>query len=108
VQLRLIFRALVQIATAFFLIVALFVGYVWFATNNAQSKAEAACNAAPIGTSQEKVMATIGSIDADPRLGSSSSEFISVGFRGAIMDRWFCNIQLSEGMVVNHEVRLLD
>jgi len=50
----------------------------------------------------------IASIDTDPRLRFSSADHLSVGFYGALLDRWFCNVSISGGKVIENEVRLID
>ena len=107
-QLRLVKIALVQIATLLIFLAALFCGYVWFKTESAKSKAEAVCQSIPVGTSYESALATMVSIEVEPRLRTASPDFLSVGFRGAMMDRWLCNVQISDGRVASQEIRLLD
>lgn len=107
-QLRLLQRALVQIAAALVVTIVLIVGYVWIETDSAKSKAEAVCQSIPIGTSYEKALAEIVRVKTEPHLRTTSPDFLSVGFRGAAMDRWFCGIRISGGRVAGHEIRLLN
>ncbi|MGE5490480.1 MAG: hypothetical protein ACM31P_04260 [Actinomycetota bacterium] len=107
-QLRSLQHALAQIAAVIVVMTALLAGYVWLETDSAKSKAEAVCQRIPVGTSYEMAFAEIARIDAEPRLRTTSSDFLSVGFRGAAMDRWLCNLRISDGRVAGHEIRLLD
>ena len=106
---RLLERALIQIATFFVLLTGLFFGYAEVATYRGKSKAEALCKAVPIGSSAESAKAIILKFEIDPKLNFSSEDQLSVGFRGAFMiERWYCNLKVSNGKVVANEIRLVD
>jgi hypothetical protein len=105
---KLLWVAFVQIATAFVLLVVVFLGYAGFATHSARGKAEALCKNIPVGTEARVAETAIASIDTDPRLRFSSADHLSVGFYGALLDRWFCNVSISGGKVIENEVRLID
>jgi hypothetical protein len=51
---------------------------------------------------------TIASIDTDPRLRFSTENHLGAGFYGAVWDRWFCTVDISNGKVIDNEVRLID
>lgn len=101
-------RAVVQITTAFILLIAAFLAYAEFATNNGRAKAEALCKTIPIGTNARTAEKEIASADTESRLRFSSAEHMGAGFHGAFLDRWFCNVAISDGKVVNSEVQLID
>lgn len=100
--------ALVQIATAFVLLVAVFLGYAGFATHSAREKAEALCKSIPVGTDARVAEAAIASIHTHPRLRFSIENRLGAGFYGAVWERWFCTVAISEGKVIENEVRLID
>jgi hypothetical protein len=106
--LRLLKVAAVQIVTLFFLGVVAFFAYAVFASNNAKSKAEAVCNSVAIGAGIDVAAKVIEGVEAEARLRSASPEFLSVGFRGAFVERWSCSFKISDGKVAAHEVRLFD
>lgn len=101
-------RVIVQITTLIVLLVFGFLAYAAFATHKGQSKAEALCKAIPVGTQAKIAEATISRIDTDKRLRFSSTDKMGAGFHGAFMDRWFCNVSISDGKVVDSEIRLID
>lgn len=105
---KLLWVAFVQIVTGFVLLVAVFLGYAGFATHSARGKAEALCKSIPIGTEARVAEAAMASIDTNPRLRFSSEDHLSTGFYGALLDRWFCNVSISDGKVIENEVRLID
>jgi hypothetical protein len=107
-QLRLIKRALVQLATLGVLLVCGFSAYVTFASSRAESRAAAICKAVPVSTSEAVARASLKSATQDPRLFFSSPGLVSVGFRGAMADRWFCKVTTANGEVSSTEVYLLD
>jgi hypothetical protein len=78
------------------------------ATHSARDKAEALCKSIPVGTDARVAETTIASIDTDPRLRFSTENHLGAGFYGAVWDRWFCTVDISNGKVIDNEVRLID
>lgn len=105
---KLLWVALVQIVTVFVLLVVVFLGYAGFATHSARGKAEALCKSIPVGTEARVAETAIASIDTDPRLRFSSENRLGAGFYGALLDHWFCTVSISDGKVIENEVRLID
>jgi hypothetical protein len=101
-------RTLVQITTAFALLALTFLAYAEFATHSGRAKAEALCKTIPIGTDAALAETTISRASTDLQLRFSSSDLMGAGFHGAFLDRWFCNVAISGGKVVDNEVRLID
>ena len=107
-QLRLLKVAIVQIVTLFLLCVVAFIAYAEIASVRAKSKAEAVCNSVVIGSSIDVATKAIEGTETEKRLLSVSPEFLSIGFRGAFVERWHCNLRISDGRVAAYEIRLLD
>lgn len=107
-HLRLLKVAAVQIGTLFFLVIVAFFAYVAIASGSAKSKAEAVCNSVVIGSGIDVATKAIEGTETEARLRSVSPEFLSVGFRGAFVERWHCNLRISDGRVAAYEIRLLD
>ncbi|WP_374490905.1 hypothetical protein [Zoogloea sp.] len=101
-------RALVQITTAFALLVLAFLAYAEFATHSGRAKAEALCKTIPIGTDAALAETAISGTNTDSQLRRSGPDHMGVGFPGAFLDRWFCDVSISGGKVVDNEVRLID
>ena len=107
-QLRLLKVAAVQIGTLFFLVIVTFFVYGAIASNSGKSKAEAVCNSVAIGSGIDVATKVIEGTETEARLRSVSPDFLSIGFRGAFVERWYCNLRISDGRVVAYEIRLLD
>lgn len=105
---KLLWVALVQIVTVFVLLVVVFLGYAGFATHSARGKAEALCESIPVSTDAGVAATAIASIEIDPRLRFSSEDHLSAGFYGAAWERWFCTVHISDGTVIENEIRLID
>jgi hypothetical protein len=106
---RLVVRAAVQVFTVIVLFFGAFLGYGHVASARAEAKAEHACAQMRVGVSSAAALNTVNGLDVNPRLRLISAEDIAVGFEGAfLIEKWFCNVHISEGRVVSNEVRLLD
>lgn len=101
-------RTLGQITTLFVLLIAAFLTYSGFSSHRGRAKAEALCNAIPVGTNVRAAEASIASAETDELLRFSSSNHMGAGFRGALMERWVCNATISKEIVIENEVRLID
>ncbi|MES2949465.1 MAG: hypothetical protein V4858_13070 [Pseudomonadota bacterium] len=107
-NLRYLKRALVQIATLFVVLVAAFLACAAFATHSGRTKAEALCTTVPVGTNARTAEIAFASADTDAWLRFSKPDQIGAGFHGAFMERWMCNVAISDGKVVGNEGRLVD
>jgi hypothetical protein len=107
-RLALMSRAIVQIATAVAVVAASLLAFAAYATHSAKSNAEAICHLLPSGIDAQRIPEIVAHAKIDPDLRTSSENQISFGFRGAMLDRWFCNVSLSGGEVVGQEVHLVD
>jgi len=86
-----------------------FFGYLYTANHLAQSRAENICQSISIGMSMAEARDLVFHADADPQLKYEiDNQYLSVGFHGAFLDRWTCNVSVNAGKVVSREVRLLD
>jgi hypothetical protein len=92
----------------FVLPIASFLAYAEFSTHRGRAKAEALCNAIPVGTNVRAAEASIASVETDELLRFSSETHLGAGFRGAFTERWVCNATISQEMVIQNEVRLID
>ncbi len=101
-------RTFVQITSMFVLLIAAFLAYAEFSTHRGRAKAEALCNAIPIGTNVKAAEASIASTETDELLRFSSPTHMGAGFRGAFMERWVCKATISKEIVIQKEVRLID
>lgn len=102
-------RSAVQLGAAVLLLAVVFMGYGFSASSRAESRAREVCAQIPNGISSTAALVTAEKLDVDPRLKLISSDGIAVGFEGAfLIEKWFCNVRLSDGKVVESEVRLLD
>lgn len=101
-------RAVVQVITTFVVAAAAFIGYSGITTDRARSKAEEVCRIVPAGANASAVEEVVAGSRIEPELHSQTERQISYGFHGAFLERWFCNVSLSEGKVVGQEVHLVD
>lgn len=101
-------RTLVQITTLFVLLIAALLAYAEFSTHRGRAKAEALCNAIPVGTNVRAAEASIANAETDELLRFSSATHMGASFRGAFMERWVCNATISNEVVMRNEVRLVD
>jgi hypothetical protein len=108
VKIKLLKKTFVQIVAVLLSFIFLFIGYGSITSKYAKSKAEEVCTSIPVGTSSDTAVKTIQQIDTDPKLILLSPNMISVGFRGAFLDRWFCNLSIDQDRVISGEIRLLD
>jgi hypothetical protein len=106
-KLRLLKIALVQLITAAIIIVVIFFAYTSYISSRAKLKAQSVCNSIPIGMAA-KDAEKIAFKSAEHHLLFTSNAQISVGFRGALMERWFCDLELKQEKVAGHEIRLID
>lgn len=107
-QLRLLKIAAVQIGTLVALVVAVFIAYAVIASDSAKSKAEAVCNSVANGADFVVATKAIEGVETEAGFRSTSSDFLSVSFQGAFVERWTCIFRIFDGKVSANEVRLLD
>jgi hypothetical protein len=100
-----------KMAKTFAVLMLLVVGllsYVGIATHHAKSQAEEICTSIPIGTTESAANMALSHEKSDSHLWHSSPTLLSIGFKGAFVERFFCNIQIKDGKVVSSEIRLID
>ena len=98
-QTRLVKRAVIQISTAIVTLVLTFFVYVFWASSRGEQSATNACASLPVGMPFPEAVAIVTRMDVKPQLRFMSNDEISVGFEGALMDRWFCNVSAVDGKV---------
>jgi len=99
-------RAAVQSLVAALIVVSLFFAYASIATHLGRSRAEAVCASVSVGMSADAAQEVLRA--ADPAVRQVSNGFLAVGFKGAFLDRWMCNLRTAGGRAVEREVRLVD
>jgi hypothetical protein len=99
----------VGLGVVLILVIAL-VAYLSFATQSAESQARTLCREIQIGMSREQALRIVqqSASATEPKLIHIDNDWISVGFKGAIMDRWMCNVKIQQGKITRSEIRLLD
>jgi hypothetical protein len=101
-------RAVLQILALLLFLLAIFLGYSHWATSRGEGNARSACNAIQVGMPVAEAEKVATKVSENPRLLRISEGFTSVGYEGAFVDKWLCNVRSTNGHVTELEVRLLD
>ena len=91
------------------LVAAGFFGYLEITTDLAERDARNFCEAVPMGASAQDVLSRAASAGAASDLTMNLQDTaVSVGWHGAFLDRWYCNLGLDGNRVVKKDVHFLD
>ncbi len=105
-------RASVQIVTTMIVILIMVVvvlcSYVPISNRSAHTKANNACNSIDLRQSRVFAALTLSQVSADFPLRIFDSDTMRVGFKGAFVEKWFCNVTVANDRVVSKVVRHFD
>jgi hypothetical protein len=104
-----IIKVIVGTAAGLFMLFAAFFGYVVIATDLAEKHARHFCATVPVGAGPQDVLHAAVLAHAAPDLTINlDNAIITIGWHGAFLDRWYCNLDLYEKKVVGKKVNFVD
>ena len=102
----------IRLSTGTALALLAFFAYAFIANSSAETKAINFCSAFPVGSKStvEAILSDAALKNADKKSSykREDTEDTIAMWRGAFMERWYCNISIKNGKVTENRINYLD